>query len=281
MTLGASCRPGNAKASADAVLRRGWPRGESLSMYDFIDDTHVECGNMKFVLDWTDFTRRTSATEVVILKPRKWVESYADLILNHRVKRVLELGVWQGGMAMFLPLLSDEIEYVGVDQSAPIEGIEAIRTSNPRIAAKTRFLFRTGQDEATLPTTVSQLFGGQPLDLIMDDASHLYAPTKRAFENLFGLLKPGGRYVIEDWGWAHWPGYVVPEGWRATLAPSTLLFELTMLCASTQGIIDQIEVERGKYVVLRGSGRIPEAWSIDSAINMNGFVFEPVKFGPG
>jgi len=248
-------------------------------MYEFTDDTHFECANMRFVLDWSDFTRRTSVAEVVILKPRSWVESYADLILNHRVKRVLELGVWQGGMAMLLPLLSEEVEYVGVDVSEPIEGIEAIRRSNPRIAEKTRFLFRTSQDDATLPAKVSQLFNGQPPDLIMDDASHLYAPTKRAFENLFGLLKPGGRYVIEDWGWAHWAGYVVPQGWRTTLAPSTLLFELTMLCASTYGLIDRIEVERAKFTVFRGSGPIPNPWSIDGAINLNGFVFEPVRFG--
>lgn len=248
-------------------------------MYIFKDDTHFECGNMKFVLDWTDFSRRTSVEEIVILEPRSWVESYADLVLNHRVKCVLELGVWQGGMSMLLPLLSEEIGYLGVDLSAPIEALETIRKSNPRIADKTRFLFRTSQDDANLPTEVSRHFNGQPLDLIMDDASHLYAPTKRAFENLFGLLKPGGRYVVEDWAWAHWPGFVVPEGWRATPALSTFLFELTMLCASSAGLIDRIEVEPGKFTVLRGKKPIPDAWSIDSTINLNGFVFEPVKFG--
>ena len=248
-------------------------------MYIFTDDTHFECGNMKFALDWTDFSRRTSVEEIVILKPRSWVESYADLILNHRVRCVLELGVWQGGMAMLLPLLSDEIRYLGVDISQPIEAIEAIRKSNSRIAEKTGFLFRTSQDDATLPAQVSRHFNGQPLDLIMDDASHLYAPTKRAFENLLRLLKPGGRYVIEDWGWAHWPGFVVPEGWRTTPALSTLLFELTMLCASTYGLIDRIEVESTKLTVFRGSKPIPDAWNIDSTINLNGFKFEPVKFG--
>jgi SAM-dependent methyltransferase len=234
---------------------------------------------MKFLLDWQDYSRRTSLEEVVILKPRGWVESYADLILNHRVKCVLELGVWQGGMAMLLPLLSEDIRYVGVDLSAPIEALEAIRKSNPRIADKTKFLFRTSQDDPTLAAQVSGHFNGQPLDLIMDDASHLYAPTKRAFENLFGLLKPGGRYVIEDWAWAHWPGFAVPEGWRTTPALSTLLFELTMLCSSTTGLIERIEVESSKFTVFRGNSPLPKGWSIDSSINLNGFVFQPVKFG--
>jgi SAM-dependent methyltransferase len=249
-------------------------------MYIFSDDTHLECGNMKFVLELQDYSRRTSVEEIVILKPRRWVESYADLILKHRVKNVLELGVWQGGMAMLLPLLSEEIRYLGVDVSEPVEAIEAIRKSNARIADKTSFLFHTSQDNAALPTEVNRHFDGQPLDLIMDDASHLYAPTKRAFENLFGLLKPGGVYVIEDWAWAHWPEFVIPEGWRTTPALSTFLFELTMLCASTgRGLIDRIEVEHSKFTVFRGSNPIPNAWSIDSTINLNGFVFEPIRFG--
>jgi uncharacterized protein YbdZ (MbtH family) len=93
------------------------------------------------------------------------------------------------------------------------------------------------------------------------------------------LLNPGGRYVIEDWAWAHWPGFEVPEGWRATPALSTFLFELAMLSASAPGLIDRIEVEPSKFTVFRGSKSIPDGWSVDGAINLNGFVFERVKFG--
>ena len=40
---------------------------------------------------------------------------------------------------------------------------------------------------------------GEPLDLVIDDASHLYGPTMASFEVLFPRLRPGGLYVIEDW----------------------------------------------------------------------------------
>ncbi|MHB8811794.1 MAG: hypothetical protein ACYDAE_00840 [Steroidobacteraceae bacterium] len=56
------------------------------------------------------------------------------------------------------------------------------------------------------------------------------------------------------------------------LALSTLLFELTMLRASTGGMTDRIEVGPRKFTVIRGSTPIPNAWSIDGAINLNGFV---------
>ena len=42
------------------------------------------------------------------------------------------------------------------------------------------------------------------IDLVVDDASHLYEQTKATFAMLFPLVRPGGNYVIEDWSWAHW-----------------------------------------------------------------------------
>ncbi len=50
-----------------------------------------------------------------------------------------------------------------------------------------------------------------PLDLVIDDASHLYGPTKTSFETLFPLLRPGGLYIIEDWAWGHWKEFLAPE----------------------------------------------------------------------
>jgi hypothetical protein len=48
-------------------------------------------------------------------------------------------------------------------------------------------------------------FDGGPLDLVVDDCSHLYEPTRASFNELFPRLRPGGAYVIEDWVWAHTP----------------------------------------------------------------------------
>ena len=41
------------------------------------------------------------------------------------------------------------------------------------------------------------------LDLVIDDASHLYELTRTSFVTLFPLLQPGGMYIIEDWAWSH------------------------------------------------------------------------------
>ena len=50
-------------------------------------------------------------------------------------------------------------------------------------------------------------------DLIIDDASHIGQLTRISFWHLFDHhLKPGGLFVIEDWGTGYWPAY--PDGKR-------------------------------------------------------------------
>jgi hypothetical protein len=66
-----------------------------------------------------------------------------------------------------------------------------------------------------------------PLDLIIDDASHMYGLTKTSFETLFPLLRPGGLYIIEDWAWGHWQEFQAQDHPWAKETPLTkLVFEL-------------------------------------------------------
>jgi hypothetical protein len=51
-------------------------------------------------------------------------------------------------------------------------------------------------DKTRLRTIVETEFDG-PLDLLIDDASHLYRQTRASFEALFPLLVPGGLSIIE------------------------------------------------------------------------------------
>ena len=56
-------------------------------------------------------------------------------------------------------------------------------------------------DGDRIRSTIRQEFGDTPLDMVIDDASHRYSTTRKAIEIAFPLLKTGGNYVIEDWGW--------------------------------------------------------------------------------
>src|SRR6185436_21011315 len=62
--------------------------------------------------------------------------------------------------------------------------------------------YRTDQsDRPALARIMADAFGDEPLDLVIDDASHSLAPTRDSFEALFPLVRPGGRFLIEDWHW--------------------------------------------------------------------------------
>ena len=58
-------------------------------------------------------------------------------------------------------------------------------------------------DEATLLALLDRHLGPEPLDLVVDDASHYLTPTLTSFHVLFPRLRPGGLFVIEDWSHGH------------------------------------------------------------------------------
>jgi hypothetical protein len=58
-------------------------------------------------------------------------------------------------------------------------------------------------DRDRLATIVAEEFEGDPIDLVIDDASHLLDPTRASFEVLFPRLRTSGLFVIEDWAWEH------------------------------------------------------------------------------
>jgi hypothetical protein len=66
------------------------------------------------------------------------------------------------------------------------------------------------QDRAILDRIASEV-APEGFDVIVDDASHLGRLTAASFGHLFpNHLKPGGIYVIEDWGTGYWPNF--PDG---------------------------------------------------------------------
>jgi hypothetical protein len=46
------------------------------------------------------------------------------------------------------------------------------------------------------------------IDIVIDDASHIGYPSLKTFEILFDRVKPGGLYVVEDWGTGYWNDWI-------------------------------------------------------------------------
>src|SRR5262249_2589211 len=107
-------------------------------------------------------------------------------------------------------------------------------------------------DAARLRAIVQREFNG-PLDLVIDDASHQYGPTKASFETLFPLLRPGGLYIIEDWAWAHWHEFQAPNHpWATDTALTQLIVELAVATGSSTTLIANVTLFQGFAAIERG-----------------------------
>jgi hypothetical protein len=97
----------------------------------------------------------------------------------------------------------------------------------------------------------------RPLDLVIDDASHLYEATKASFEILFPLIEPGGLYIIEDWAWAHWREFKSPtHPWASEVPLTTLVCQLVEVAGSSPAAVGNVTVYEGFTVIERGPGKL-------------------------
>lgn len=197
----------------------------------------------------------TSDSEVIIIKPKRMLDWYENLIKLLDPHNILEFGIFQGGSEILILSLSEHARLLAIDLEPAIEPLERIiRRQGWDDRAKLHF--ETSQDDVdAVNAAIDAHFGGEKLDLVIDDASHLYAPSRRAFEIAFPRLRPGGVYVIEDWGWANWPGnWQAADGqWCNQPALTNLIFELVMVAASRPDLIAGIEiVSRDVIAIWRG-----------------------------
>lgn len=208
-----------------------------------------------FVSSITQYDLRSEQDVVVILKDRDFLDNiYRRLLRALQPQRIFEIGFFQGGMPLFLADMLSPEKIVGIDWFPPTDALEKIIV-NAQLSDTVKLYGQVLQnDSEQISRILATEFGDQPLDLIIDDASHEYENSKACFEEYFGYLRPGGKYVIEDWGWLHWPG----NQWQSDQsyfwgkpAMTNLLFEIIMASASANpGIIAKIEVLSWACVVI-------------------------------
>jgi len=128
-------------------------------------------------------------------------------------------------------------------------------------------------DKARLMEIVGEAFGDEPIDLVVDDCSHLYKATRASFSVLFPLLRPGGVYVIEDWPWAHARvGAKNADGRNPDRVPLTrLIFELILAIPGVPDLIERIEIDSNSVQVTRGhTPADPASFDLSKCSNVRG-----------
>jgi hypothetical protein len=124
-------------------------------------------------------------------------EEYFRPLLDLDV-RLLELGVLHGGSLLLWRDYFERGLIVGLDLN-PIE----LEDPTNRI----RF-YQGGQQDTELLDRIARECAPEGFDIIIDDCSHVGDLTRVSFWHLFdNHLKPGGLYVIEDWGTGYWDSW--------------------------------------------------------------------------
>lgn len=188
-----------------------------------------------------------------VRKPREVIERYEGLLAELRPRTVIEVGVYEAGSAAMVAQLTEPERMVTIElDSRPNRAFE--RFIDDR-GARDRIHPHWGVDQGDarkLRRIVADEFGDRPLDLVIDDASHRLAESRRTFEALFPQLRPGGAYVLEDWAWAH----ALLELWPEQTPLTVLVAELTVLCARHPDIVGSLSIERPWAVIRRGEQAI-------------------------
>jgi SAM-dependent methyltransferase len=150
--------------------------------------------------------------------------------------RLLEIGVLRGGSLLLWRDYFRRGVMAGLDQD-PVE----LDDRSGRI----RF-FQGDQGDTELLTRIAMEIAPDGFDVVIDDASHIASPTRTGFWHIFeNHLKPGGVYVVEDWGtgyWKSWPDGRAYRGPKHTAGMVGLVKELIDEC----GIADITHPELGK-----------------------------------
>ncbi len=205
-----------------------------------------EMDGIKFIVDIRPGKDRGKSKdgEFVLVKTNVFLQFYRAL-QQRQPKSILEIGMFEGGSLVLFDKLYDPKKLVGVDiRRDPIEPLERYRKNREHILP----LYGLSQNDPKLPNILRKEFPNG-IDLIVDDASHLYELTRATFHLCFPFLKPGGLYVIEDWAWSHKPPYQTPAHlWFEKPALTNLVMELVINMPDSQQM-NRVTVYRDLVVV--------------------------------
>jgi len=199
--------------------------------------------------------RDVDENDFFVFKYRSEIDEYAELFRRLKPERIFELGVHRGGSAILFAELARPRKLVSID----LESLPQVRERVERRAAAiglgdaVKVLLGVDQsDRKELARIAEEEFDDVELDLVVDDCSHLYAPTLQSFNELFPRLRAGGVYVIEDWRWGHYPLDQEERDWIPEITLSRLIVEIVLAGATLPGIASETVVGLNGVSVTRG-----------------------------
>jgi predicted O-methyltransferase YrrM len=243
------------------------------------DDTRLVVDGTRFAVKPMGFSPEEAAYGLALLKPRWMVERYAELRSQIDPANIFELGIYEGGSAAMLALLFRPRRLVAIDLNPKrVPALDDFIDAHGMAETLRPYYGVDQTDRPRLEAILDQEYASEPLDLVIDDASHLLHETTASFNLLFPRLRPGGLFVIEDWSWRHDRERALAEKLRTDpqarealgrrleagdqAAPkedplSRLVLELVLTAAYAEDIISEITgLQRGWLIARRGDATL-------------------------
>lgn len=208
----------------------------------------------------------------VLGKTRRYIEKYLQH-LNQSYSNILELGIFRGGSTVFLNEYFRPEKLVAIDiAKKPAPALQNYVESFGHHGRVVPHNSVDQSDAQRLQQILRDDFQGQPLDLIIDDASHFLDLSRASFNTLFPHLREGGVYVIEDWNWAHQLDDVdvIQENFSGRTPLSNLVIEILIASASAPGIIDEVTAHNGFAIIRRGPDACPDNFDVGDLPHLMG-----------
>lgn len=183
--------------------------------------------------------------EWIVMKPREAVEEYVRLVAAEKPRRIMELGIFGGGSTAFLAQVAQPERLAALDLRGGCRNLDRFLATHPYPVDA---FYGVDQADTDALARIVAGFDG-PLDLVIDDASHLLEPTRVSFDRLFPHLRPGGLYIIEDWGWR----YQGPGQDAVEVEPMTpFIVDLLVVAARRPKMIREVVADSFSVRVRRG-----------------------------
>jgi SAM-dependent methyltransferase len=253
----------------------------------WLDDDTLSFGRLQILAVFDDRSQTIDSTpeRFVLVKSRHMIEWYERTFAAHPPRGVFEIGIFKGGSIALFEELWHPARLVAIDLAR--EPVVALARYLDETGAATRVRPVYGVDQSDSPAMRSVLdsaFTDNGLDLVVDDGCHQLAEARLAFDTVFPYLRPGGTYVIEDWGWAHWPGVWQQDGgpWRDKPSMTSLALELLMAAASRPDLIESVEVTHELIIVRKGAAVTPtDCFDLGSSYQTAGRRFIELRLDGG
>ena len=194
-----------------------------------------------------------------LLKAPPEVEWYEHFLRDRSGRSIVEVGSYDGASSAFFAEIAHPTRLITIDRRPePTAALTEFIARRDLGAVVTPYNGVDQGDTTRLREILDEAFGTAPIDLVVDDASHLVDLTRTTFNCLFPRLAVGGSYVIEDWAWAH--NFMGKDHPLADQRPLTaLIFELILACASQPKVVKSVNVFRHCAVIERGPAEIDPA----------------------